>query len=355
MFKNNTGLNNISEKVMEQIISRCGNLCLECPWSIYMRKKIGKEDWEEYSEKVKKYTGFKPIKYEWEGCVGCLTPNEELPKHPFFNFLRKCRTRKCGNNNEVNNCAYCSRFPCTNTVASNNFTREKISEKLESSIDDITYDCYIKMFDSMTNLKKIRNTLPKDQIKKPKLISKKIDITALKGEFKNQEYNKLYDKLLEIANSNLGIIGIDTISGLENYKLRKDFLWRFIWIFGMHGKIIGRDLSIDSTTLYENRKPISLPSNEDQWKVYFEILAEFGITAKLEIKTDKLYTPGGYMRAIIPQTIKPAYTIKMNLDPILHEYQFFKVLNEILSELQEKTGKRAFTNLKKLNFNPLLS
>ena len=39
------GFNNISEKVMEQIISRCGNLCSECPWSFYMRKKIGKEDW----------------------------------------------------------------------------------------------------------------------------------------------------------------------------------------------------------------------------------------------------------------------------------------------------------------------
>ena len=117
---------------MEQIISRCGNLCSECPWSIYMRKKIAKEDWEEYSEQVKKYTGYKPIKYEWEGCVGCLTPNEDLPKHPFFNFLKKCRTRKCGEYNEVNNCAYCGRFPCANTVASNDFTREKISEKMGS-------------------------------------------------------------------------------------------------------------------------------------------------------------------------------------------------------------------------------
>ncbi|MFX0083984.1 MAG: DUF3795 domain-containing protein [Candidatus Hodarchaeota archaeon] len=340
---------------MEQIISRCGNLCSECPWSMYMRKKISKENWEEYSEEIKRYTGFKPIKYEWEGCVGCLTPNEELPKHPFFNLLRKCRTRKCGSNNEVYNCAYCGRFPCGNTVSSTNFTREKISEKLEITIDDKTYDRYIKMFDSMTNLKKIRSTLPNDQIKNPKPISKKIDITPLKGEFKNEAYNKIYKKFLEIVNSNLGIKGIDTVAGLENYTLRKDFLWKFIWIFGLHGKIEGNDLSIDSITLYENRKPKSLPSTEDQWKIYFEILAGFGINAKLEIKTDKLYTPGGYMRVKIPQTNNPTYIIKMNLDPILQKFQLFKALNEFLSELQKKTGKRAFTNFKKLNFNPILS
>ena len=84
------------------------------------------------------------------------------------------------------------------------------------------------MFDSMTNLKKIRSTLSTDQIKDPKLISKKVDITPLKGDFKNKDYKKIYEKFLEIANSNLGIKGIDTIAGLENYRIRKDFLWRFI-------------------------------------------------------------------------------------------------------------------------------
>lgn len=339
---------------MEQIISRCGNLCSECPWSIYIRKKIAKEDWEDYSKEVKKYLGFKPVKYEWEGCVGCLTPNEELPKDPFYNFLKKCRTRKCGNYNEVNNCAYCGRFPCANTVASNNFTREKISEKIGSIIDDETYEGYIKMFDAMTNLKKIRSSLKDNEIKNPKTISKKTDIIKLKGEFKNKNYRRIYEKLIEIANSNLGIIGIDTISGYEQYLLRKDILWKFIWIFGLYGNIKDKELIIDSITLYENRKPVSLPKNEEEWKLYFDILTQFGIFSELEIKTNKLYTPTGYMRFKVPQTNKPAYIIKMKVNPNLQEPQFFKILNEIISELQITTGKRAFTYFKNLNFHSLL-
>ncbi|MBY9016849.1 MAG: DUF3795 domain-containing protein [Candidatus Lokiarchaeota archaeon] len=339
---------------MEQIISRCGNICSECPWSIYVRKKILKEDWEDYSEQVKNYIGFKPVKYEWEGCVGCFTPNDELPTHPFFNFLKKCRTRKCGQHNEIPNCAYCGRFPCANTVARNDFSKEKISVKIGREISDAEYEQYTKMFDAMGNLNEIRSSLKDTQIKKPKLVSHQLEIPKLTGVFKNANFKLVYDKLIEIAKSNLGIKGIDTVSGLEQHKSRKEFLWRFLWIIGIFGDIGENDLNIDSGTLYDNRKPISLPNNEDGWKIIFDILIEFGINAELVIKTDKLYTPGGYMRAKIPKTNEPAYILKMKTSSKLQKYPFFKVLNKMLSELQKNSGKRAFSNFKKLNFNSIL-
>jgi len=340
--------------MMEQIISRCGNICSECPWSTFVRKKIAKEDWEEYSEQVKNYTGFKPVKYEWEGCVGCFTPNDELPSHPFFNFLKKCRTRKCGQHNEVANCAYCGRFPCANTVASSKYTKEKVSEKLSKEISDEEYERYVRMFDAMSNLKKIRSELMENQIKNPKLVSRQPEISELTREFKDDSYKFVYEKLFEIAKSNLSIKGIDTVSGLELYKSREEFLWRFLWIIGLHGKVDRNEISIDSATLYENRKPISLPNNEEGWNLIIDILSEFGISAELEILTDKLYTPGGYMRAKIPKTNEPAYIIKMRVSSNVQKYSFSKALNEITSELQKKTGKRAYSNFKKLNFNSLL-
>jgi hypothetical protein len=321
---------------------------------MFVRKKIAKEDWEEYSDQIKNYTGYKPIKYEWEGCVGCSTPNGELPSHPFYNFLKKCRTRKCGQYNEIPNCAYCGRFPCANTVARNDFTKEKVSEKLGKEISDDEYERYVKMFDAMTNLNEIRSSLKDTQIQNPKLVVHNPEIPKLTGTFKDASFKFVYDKLIEIANSNLGIKGIDTIAGLEQYKTREEFLWRFLWIIGIYGDIDGNELSIDSGTLYDNRKPISLPNNEEGWKNYFDILSEFGIQVELEIKTDKLYTPGGYMRAKIPKTNEPAYILKMKISSEVQKYPFFKVLNEILSELQKNSGKRAYSNFKKLKLNPLL-
>ncbi|MFX1325264.1 MAG: hypothetical protein ACFE8N_09915, partial [Promethearchaeota archaeon] len=184
--------------------------------------------------------------------------------------------------------------------------------------------------------------------------SKKSTTPKLRRDFKNEKFKKIHETFMEIANSSLGVKGIDTVAGYENYLLKKDFLWRFIWIIGLYGTITEDGLQIDSARLYDNRKPMSLPSNEDQWEAYFNILTQFGVFSELEIKTDDLYTPGGYMRARAPKTNKPTYIIKMKVNPKLQNYQFFKVLNEILSELQVKTGKRAFTYFKKLDFNPIL-
>lgn len=353
-FKNQVRLNYVSDDVMDQFVSRCGNICSEYPWSKFMRKKVAEEDWDAYSEKIKSYTGYKPIKYEWEGCVECHTPNDELPSHPFFNFLKKCRTRKCGVHNEVPNCAYCGRFPCLNTVASSNYTKEKVSEKLGKEISVEEYERYVKMFDSMTNLNKIRSELKDTQIKEPKLVVPTPEIPKLSGEFKNAGFKFVYDILVNMANSNLGIKGIDTVSGLELYKEREEFVWRFLWLIGIFGDISENELSIDSGTLYDNRKPISLPNNEEGWKIIFDILLEFGINTELEIKTDKLYTPGGYMRAKIPKTNEPAYFLKMKTDSKLQKYPFFRLLNEMLLELQKESGKRAFSKCKKLEFKSIL-
>ena len=341
------------ELVVEQIISYCGNICSECPWSKFMRKKVAKEDWEQYAEKIKNYTGYKPVKYEWEGCVGCLTPTENFPSHTFYNLLKNCRTRKCAQYNEVSNCAYCGRFPCSNSVVRKEYAKEKVSEKLGREITDEEYDHYSKMFDGIGNLKKIRYELTQKQIINPKLVSHQPEIAEMIGAFKNDNNKFIYEKLTEMVNSNLGIKGIDTISGFELYNERRKFLWRFLWIIGLFGNIEDDKLSIESVTLYDNRKPLSLPKNEEEWKIFFEILSKFGIITELEIKTDELYTPGGYMRVKDPKSNESAYIIKMKQSET-QKYPFFKLLNNLLIKLQKTSGKRAYSRFIKLDFNSIL-
>ena len=231
--------------------------------------------------------------------------------------------------------------------------REKISKKLGKEVSDEEYEHYIKMFDSMTNLKQIRSKLKNSQIKNPKPVDYKREIPELTGTFNNESFKLVYDVLSEIANSNLGIKGIDTLSGLELYKEREEFIWRFLWLIGTLGDVNEHELSIDSGTLYDNRKPISLPNNEGSWEVIFDIIKEFGIETKLEIKTENLYTPGGYMRAKVPKTNEPAYILKMKTSIKLQKRPFFKTLKEMLLELEKTSGKRAFANFKKLNFNSI--
>ncbi len=336
---------------MEIIVSRCGNICSDCPWSKYYRKKVEKDDWEYLSEQYKKYVGYTPIKYEWEGCVGCRTPNEQLPKHPHHNFLKACNTRKCVNFNEIETCAHCTRFPCANTVTVQGLTREKQSKKLGVEISDSDYMQFIQMFDSMKNMTEIRNALHEKQLKNPKPVEKPLLGLNISEKINNKELKRFYAVLRNIYTSNLEIKDTDTKAGFEKWKNRQEGILRLLWIVGTLGKIDERGIKVDGITLNKNKKSAKLPTNEKGWKTYLDTLTNFGIISNLDIKTDQLYTPGGWMRDRIPRSNDPAYYLKMSLDSELKEISFFDKLKEYTTELQTISGKRAYTKFKQLDSN----
>ena len=54
------------------------------------------------------YIGYTPMK---RTCQTCMTPDEELVKGAPVP-TRSCLIRKCTMYNGIDNCAYCSRYPC---------------------------------------------------------------------------------------------------------------------------------------------------------------------------------------------------------------------------------------------------
>ncbi|MHA2089821.1 MAG: DUF3795 domain-containing protein [Candidatus Kariarchaeaceae archaeon] len=342
---------------MQEIVSKCGNICTDCPWSIFARQKIDPENWEEYAKEVKKYAGYTPAKYEWEGCLGCHTPDKELPKHPHYGFLKGCRTRKCVTHNKMETCAHCSRFSCGNTVTSDAYSQEKMEEKLERKIGNEEYNQYVRMFDSMTHLQSLRSGLSEDAIKEPIPITADIQLENFPQDMKSQEgYYDLYGALKQIINSDFHLKNTDTLAGDIQLEKRRKFIMRFLWIVGLFGELHNQNtMKIDSITLYENRKPTKIPSNEKNWQIYHDILKDLGFYTRLEIMTDQLYTPGGWMREKIPKTNDPAYFVVMKIDPKRITDDFFVSLQKY-SQIMNKSYKRgAFSQFCKLNMNKIFS
>jgi hypothetical protein len=318
---------------------------------MYYRQRVEKKDWEHLSKQFKKHVGFYPIKYEWEGCVGCVTPTEQLPKHPHYNFLKSCNTRKCVNYNEIDSCAHCSRYPCGNTVSLQGLTREKLSTKLDEEISDENYRQFIRMFDSMTNLTDIRQSLSKNQLHDPKPIGKSTLTKDISDRIKDEELKQFYSTLMEIHASDLGIQDTDTLAGFEKLKIRQEVISRILWLVGIQGERDSEGIILDGITLHKNKKTAKLPTSEKGWEIYLETLTGFGIKSILDIKTKFLYTPGGWMRDRIPKSNKPAYYLKMSLDPKLIKIAFFKILKSYIADLQATSGRRGYTKFKYLNTN----
>lgn len=150
---------------MEQAISKCGNFCGTCPWGCYQRARISEEGWESYRDDAKKYVGFTPTA---KPCMSCQTPNEKLAKDVgVHNFVRGCLARECATNNEIQNCAYCSRYPCDWIVAHiGEITRETVSERLGESVPDEAYERFIEPFQGKAHLDVIRAGLGSDDMLK---------------------------------------------------------------------------------------------------------------------------------------------------------------------------------------------
>lgn len=90
---------------MDKMIAFCGLTCTECPAFIATQKDDDKE-----REKVAKVWSKEykcDMKPEDINCDGCLVESNRL-----FSHCKVCEIRKCGQEKEVKNCAYCDDYAC---------------------------------------------------------------------------------------------------------------------------------------------------------------------------------------------------------------------------------------------------
>lgn len=89
----------------EKQVAYCGLICTDCGAYIATQKNddtLRKQMAEEWS---KKYNH--PVKIEDVNCVGCIPTSGIHIGHP-----NVCPIRKCGQEKEVINCAYCDEYAC---------------------------------------------------------------------------------------------------------------------------------------------------------------------------------------------------------------------------------------------------
>jgi len=90
---------------MDKIIAFCGLSCSECPAFIATQKDEDKERKKTAKAWSKIYKS--DIKPEDINCGGCSEESGRL-----FNYCKVCEIRKCGQEKEVKNCAYCDDYAC---------------------------------------------------------------------------------------------------------------------------------------------------------------------------------------------------------------------------------------------------
>lgn len=89
---------------MGKLIGCCGILCSECEAYIATQNK----DYEKIKDLAKQWsTEDYKIKPEEMICYGCCTKSVKK-----FKFCNECEIRLCSVEKAIENCAFCSEYPC---------------------------------------------------------------------------------------------------------------------------------------------------------------------------------------------------------------------------------------------------
>ena len=102
----------VTVKGAEEMIAYCGLNCIKCPIYLATREKNPKKqrrEREQIALAIKKYLGEEKRVEDITDCDGCKAQGGRL-----FSSCRKCQIRKCASEKGLENCAYCSEYPCEN-------------------------------------------------------------------------------------------------------------------------------------------------------------------------------------------------------------------------------------------------
>ena len=98
------------EKMVSEMIAYCGLNCVTCQIYLATRETDPKKQRrmkEQIVQAIKKYYGQEERVEDINDCDGCKAQNGRL-----YSGCWKCQIRKCASEKRLENCAYCSEYPC---------------------------------------------------------------------------------------------------------------------------------------------------------------------------------------------------------------------------------------------------
>lgn len=330
---------------MVELVSNCGLDCHACPWGPYPRKNMTAPEFEEYRNKAKYILGYMPIKTP---CVTCQTPDDQIPSGAKLPN-RKCLIRQCVEKTKIENCAYCSRFPCDTLQATAGiWNRKSIEDKRGLLLSEQDYHVFVVPFEGINRLGAIRASLSQEVIVEPAKISTPNKVVTFpdKLSFSAKEtaaFKAVHVLLTALQRSSLGMQNADTFSQHHRLESRKAHVFRFLWIIGRYGEFEDRKkahLALDPRTFLANRgSEKSLAIWSFLKDIVFSALSEFGIFCELialeGVKEKDLTTGTGYLRYT-------GWFVRMSFNENTGGSAALKALQKYTQRLDEKYSKKAF-------------
>lgn len=327
---------------MSSHVSKCGIDCGTCPWGPFPRESMSETDFEVFKTRAKQILGYTPIK---TACATCQTPDENIPKTSKLP-RKKCLIRQCVDNAGIENCGYCSRFPCeTLKGTADAWNRELIESKLGVSLSDADYRQFVEPFEGLRRLTVFRESLKPTELVKPPKVSTKTKLVDFPENLPQKEmepFQQVYSLLEKVWSSSFGLKNVDTFAQQHTLEKQRTHTLRFLWIFGAYGNLDADNskLVVDPETFLAKRgseKQLSIWSFLEG--VVFKVLSEFGVLCNpvtmTGVKIEDLTTGTGYLR-------NKGWKMNISFQEKIGGLNSLRALQFYCKNLEEKYAKKGF-------------
>jgi hypothetical protein len=335
---------NLKSIKMNDLIAKCGCNCSRCP--TYKNNLQAIEDRKRCSWGWKKYLNIKLSPEKLRPCDGCSISDDKRKV-----YYLNCHVRKCAMINGVENCAFCSDYPCREVLNIHSLqkpdAKEKIIERTGASIQQEDYLAFIEPYEGIKHLNEIRQTLGADEIVemkrfsvRPKILSFPIDLPFSKDKISTYQYLHQIIATLEVS---------EHISHARKFTLEKNRkqLLKILWAFGRFGELKEEDgshLMLGSET-YSSQKISSYYSKVQD---YIGLIAKYGVHCEIVPLQEKGWvTPTGALR-------NTGWLMKLTIDEKISGGLTVKALKNYAAKLDEKYGKNAFRYFSKGDMQVLI-
>jgi len=321
---------------MNTDIGKCGCDCKKCPTFKNNIRTIG--DRKKCSAGWEKFIGIKLSPQKLKPCDGCSIPDSKRKT-----YYLNCKIRKCAMINGVENCAFCTAFPCGELLKAHSLqkinSRSEYTNKTGKEISEKDYKLFIEPYAGLFRLNMIRKNLSVKDYKDYKRFSVKNKFVPLPDDLKNLKL--LYSFLTTVyIEKNIPYAMLQTLEG------KREQLLKILWTIIFYGTVkTGNYLELDAKTFLSQR----IGGMYNKLLENFNELKKYGLYCEIIPLVDKGWlTPLGGLK-------KEGWIIKLTFGEQPDGIKELRTFKEYVLRLDKKYGRQAFRYFSKADMNIMIN
>ena len=318
---------------MNACIAKCGCNCATCP--TYKDNVQNIEQRKACSSGWERYLNIKLSPEKLRACDGCSLPDSERNT-----YYLNCKVRKCCIENGMDNCAYCSIFPCRELESVHSMqliqSKEDFTSLTGKDINEADFVKFIEPYAGLQHLNEIRKNLSKSEIKDYKEFTLKNKSSKLPADLSLNDDNgghglkRIYNLLTSLAiRSNVSYAEYMTL------RAKREQLLKMLMAFGIFGIIVkaGSDsLELDGEVYLAQK----LPGMYHKLLEYLDELKQYHISGEIIVLDPKTWqTPTGGLR-------RKGWKIRISFGDSSPDSADLRVFKNYMMKLHQKYGKNTY-------------